>query len=297
MSIFKKRAMNVRFTLDATAGTFTESGTNTVDVSGVRMRATLVNNMSTTMDSLELEVWGLPLSIMNKLTILQNGYTQNIANQIALTAGDELNQNLIFQGQIFTAWADFSNQPEGVLLVQAFAALTSAYKSVPPLSYKGSVDAATVASSIALQMDPPLTLVNSGVNVHLQDLYLPGDALAQLRRLAEQADFEWSTDDPGILAIWPRGQARNSAAVQVDSSTGLVGFPSYNDKGIAFTTLFNPSLRVNGPVNLTSQSSPASGTWFPLSVTHDLEVEIPNGRWYSHVEAQRFTGQGSQSGQ
>jgi len=176
-----------------------------------------------------------------------------------------------------------------VLLVTAHAGMSSAYRSVPPLSYKGSVDAATVANSIAQQMDPPLTLVNSGVNVQVQDLYLPHDNMAQLRRLAEMADFEFSFDDPGFLAIWPRGQARNTQTVQVDSSTGLVGFPSYNDKGIAFTTLFNPSLRVNGPVNLNSAASPASGLWFPLSVTHDLEVEIPNGRWYSHVEAQKFT--------
>lgn len=295
MSIFRKRTLSARFTLDAAAGTFTESGSNTVDVSGIRMRATLTNNMSVTMDSLELEVWGLPLSIMNKLTILQNGYTQGIANQVALTAGDGQSQALIFQGQIFTAWADFSAQPEAVFILQAFASLGSAYKSTPPLSYKGSVDAATVASSIARQLEPPLTLHNSGVNVQLQDVALPGDPMQQLRRLARMADFEWSTDEMGVLAIWPRGTPRDTLGVEVNKDTGLVGFPSYNDKGVVFSTLFNPSIRVNGPVNLTSAASPANGTWYPFAVTHDLEAEIPEGRWYTHVEAQRFTGMGDQS--
>ena len=292
---FRKRKLDVRFTLDAAAGTFTESGTNTVDVTGLRIRAELVNNQSTTMDQLNLEIWGLPLSIMNKLTILQNGYTQGIANQVALSAGDEDNQSLIFQGQIFTAWADFSGQPEGTFIVQAFSALASAYKSTPPLSYKGSIDAATVANSIALQMVPPLTLHNSGVAVQLQDVALPGDPMQQLRRLAKAADFEWSTDEQGVLAIWPRGTPRDTQAVQVDATTGLVGFPSYNDKGVVFSTLFNPSLRVNGPVNLTSAASPANGQWYPFNITHDLESELPDGRWFSHVEAQRFTGVGDQS--
>ena len=295
MSIFKKRSLAARFTLDAAAGAFTESGENTVDVTGVRMRASLVNNMSTTMDSLELEVWGLPLSIMNKLTILQNGYTQGIANQVELTAGDGENMSLIFRGQIFTAWADFSGQPEGNFILQAFSSLASAYKSVPPLSYKGSIDAATVANSIALQMDPPLTLHNSGVNVQLQDVALPGDAMQQLRRLARMADFEWSTDELGSLAIWPRGTPRDTQGVDINKDTGLVGFPSYNDKGVSFSAIFNPSLRVNGPVNLKSASSPANGVWFPFNITHDLEAEFPEGRWFTHVEAQRFTGMGDQS--
>ena len=294
-TIFKKRALGVRFTLDAAAGAFTESGLNTVDVKGLRMRATLVNNMSVTMDTLELEIWGLPLEIMNKLTILQNGYTQGIANQVALTAGDGDNMSLIFRGQIFTAWADFSGQPEAVFILQAFASLSSAYKSVPPLSFKGNIDAATVASSIAQAMDPPLTLHNSGVSVQLQDVALPGDAMQQLRRLARMADFEWSTDEPGVLAIWPRGKPRDTLGVEVNKDTGLVGFPSYNDKGVAFSTLFNPSIRVNGPLNLTSASSPANGTWYPFSVTHDLESEMPDGRWFTHIEAQRFTGMGDQS--
>ena len=295
MSIFKKRALAARFTLDAAAGTFTSDGKNTVDVSGVRMRASLVNNMSTTMDSLELEVWGLPLAIMNKLTILQNGYTQGIQNQVELTAGDGQNMSLIFSGQIFTAWADFSGQPEGVFILQAFSCLSSAYASVPPLSYKGVIDAATVANSIALQMTPPLTLHNSGVNVQLHDVALPGDAMQQLRKLARMADFQWSTDEMGVLAIWPRGKPRDTLGLDINQDTGLVGFPSYNDKGIAFSTIFNPSLRVNGPVNIYSASSPANGVWYPFNVTHDLESEMPDGRWFSHVEAQRFTGQGDQA--
>lgn len=295
MSGLVRRELGVRFTLDAKAGTFDNSGSDTVDLTGLRVRASLVNNISTTMDSLELEIWGMPLAVMNQLTILQNGYTQGIQNQVQLTAGDGENMSLIFRGQIFTAWADFSSQPESVFLVHGFSALASAYASVPPLSYRGSVDAATVASSIAQQMSPPLTLQNFGVNVQLTDVNLPGDALHQLRRLAAMADFQWSTDEQGVLAIWPRGSARNIDAVSVNPDTGLVGFPSYNDKGVMFSTMFNPSLRVNGPVVLQSASTPANGVWYPFNITHDLESQVPDGRWFTHCECQRFTGQGDQS--
>jgi hypothetical protein len=75
--------------------------------------------------------------------------------------------------------------------------------------------------------------------------------------------------------------------VEEGEATGLVGFPGYNDRGIAFTTLFNPSLRVGTPVHLTSTLTPASGTWIPFRIEHHLECEVANGRWNSHVEAER----------
>lgn len=292
---FVKRKINLRFVLDAAAGTFTDGGANVVDLTGLRVHCSIVNNQSTTMDQCDLEIYGMPLGVMNRLTILQNGYTQGIFNQVQVTAGDGDNMALIFAGQIFTAWADFSGQPEAVFQVSALASLGSSYASVAPTSFKGTVDAATVASSIAGQMTPPLTLHNSGVSVQLDNPYLPGDAMAQLRALADQADFEWSTDEAGVLAIWPRGKPRDTQAVSISKDTDLVGFPSYNDKGVVLTTLFNPSVRVNGPVSVESASTPANGVWYPFHVQHDLEAEVPEGRWFTHLECQRFTGQGDQA--
>jgi len=290
---FVKRKVNVRFVLDAASGTF-DGGTNTVDLKGLRVHCSIVNNQSTSLDQCDLEIFGVPLGVMNRLTILQNGYTQGIRNYMQVTAGDGDNMALIFNGQVHFAWADFSGQPEAVFIASAFSSLGSAYASVAPTSFKGTVDAATVASSIAQQLTPPLTLHNSGVTAQLDNPYLPGDALHQLRALAEQADFEYATDEEGVLAIWPRGKARDTAAVQISSETGLVGFPSYNDRGVMLTTLFNPSVRVNGPVNVQSKSEPANGVWYPFHVQHDLESEVPDGRWYSHMECQKFTGQGDQ---
>lgn len=295
MTQFKRRKINLRFTLASTSGTFDESGANTVDLTGLRVRAELTATTSTSMDQMNCEVWGLPPSITRKLTILQNGWTQGNYNQVQLTAGDGDTMALLFTGQIFNGWNDHSAQPESMFSLQAYGGLASSYNSVPPLSYRGTVDAAIIAQSIAQQLTPPLTIHNSGVSVQLTDPYLPGDAMSQLKRLARMADFEYAMDEAGVLAIWPRGQARDTSALDISEKTGLVGFPSFNDRGVLFTSLFNPSLRVNGPVNVQSIEQPACGTWYPYNVTHDLESEMPDGRWFSHVEAQRYTGMGDQA--
>lgn len=295
MTEFQKRAISLRFTLAGTAGAFTESGENTVDIDGLRVRVELTSTSSTSMDQANVEVWGLPPSITKKLTILQNGWTQGNYNQVQITAGDGETMSLIFTGQIFTGWSDHSDPPESMFTFSAYGGLASSYASVPPLSYKGAVSAATIARSIAQQMMPPLTLHNSGVATVLTDPYLPGDATQQLRRLARMADFEYAMDEPGVLAIWPRGYGRDTQGVDVNEDTGLMGWPSFNDKGVIFSTLFNPSLRVNGPVNVDSLEEPANGTWYPYNVTHDLESEVSGGRWFSHCECQRFTGMGDQT--
>lgn len=292
---FAHRMINLRFTLDAPAGVFKESGTNTVDITGLRVKATLAANNSPSMNQCDLEIFGMPLGIMNQLTVLQNGYTQGIFNQVEVTAGDDSGMALVFSGGIFTAWVDAQSQPDVSFVVQAFTELQNAYLSVPPVSFNGSVDAATVASTIAASMQPALTLVNSGVTAQIADPHYRGDPMTQLRRLARDADFEFGTDTPGQLAIWPRGQARETVmAPTISAETGMIGYPAYNDRGIMFSTLYNPAIVVNGPVSIQSQLTPANGTWYPFTVQHVLESEMPDGDWFTHAEAQKFTGQGDQ---
>ena len=295
MTTFAHRKINLRFTLDAPSGVFKESGTNTVDLTGLRVKATLAANSSVSMNQCNLEIYGMPLGLMNQLTVLQNGYTQGIFNQVEVTAGDDNAMALIFSGGIYTGWADAQSQPDVAFVVQAFTELQNAYLSVPPTVFNGSVDAATIAASIAAQMQPPLTLQNSGVNAQITDPHYRGDPLAQLRQLSRDADFEYGTDITGVLAIWPRGQARDTVmAPTISKDTGLIGYPAYNDRGIMFSTLFNPGIVVNGPVSVESGLTPANGTWYPFTVQHVLESEQPNGDWFTHVEAQKFTGQGDQ---
>ena len=296
---FAKRTISVRFILDASQGTFEESGTNAVDLTGLRCSVSLTNTSGAAMNQLDLTLYGMDQKLINKLTVLQNGLVQGIYNQVEVTAGQGSDMALIFAGHVLTAWGDYSGAPEVSFVVQAYGAAASAYASPPPISYKGSVSAATVATGIAASMVPPLTLENDGVNVQLSDVYLPGDPMTQLRQLAAAAHFNWTTDTVGVLAIWPRGFARTAAGGDalgpaVNADTGLIGYPSFNDKGVMFSTFFNPALRIGGPLLLTSLITPACGQWYPYNIGHELESETPDGHWFTHVEAQRLIDEGPQ---
>lgn len=292
---FAKRKIDVRFILGANVGTFEESGTNAVDLKGLRVELSLVNTMGNAMNQLDITLYGMTQSLMNKLTVLQNGWIKGIYNQIEVTVGQGDDMALIFVGAISQGWADYSNAPDVGFVVQAYGGGASIFASPPALSYKGTISASSIATAIAAQMKPPLTLENDGVDVQLTDVNLPGDPMTQLRKLAEAAHFNWTTDDAlAVLAIWPIGQTRQTAMVDVKAETGLVGYPSFNDMGIIFSTLFNPAMRVGGNIQMTSAVTPANGKWAPFNIQHDLQSEVPDGRWFTHVQAQHFIGEGNQ---
>ncbi len=92
--------------------------------------------------------------------------------------------------------------------------LQSAYenaKPVQPTSQPGSQDVATLMSTVAQKAG--LQFENNGVNVKIQNPYLPGTAIQQMHALAEMAGIERIVDcgTSGDLAVqWqPAGRGRH----------------------------------------------------------------------------------------
>ncbi len=88
----------------------------------------------------------------------------------------------------------------------------------------------------------------------------------------------------------------------------MIGYPTYNNSGVSITTLFDPRLNFMSPFAIDSQFLPAAwvnnqagqiapmpvnGTWRANMVTHSLDSEIPNGQWFTRVDAIRNDFAGS----
>ena len=291
MSSFVKRKINLKFSLDATAGTFTTSGSNVVTLTGLRVSASIVYQKGGAFGELDFKVFVAPLDVMNKLTILQNAFNANVQNSVEVIAGDDVSGlNTVFVGGIQEAWVDANGAPDVAFIVKGYTSLSSAFQPATPLSFKGSVDVASAAASIAAQMTPQLVLENSGVHIQVSNAYLHGDANNQLRTLARMGNFDYTIDGAaGVLAIWPKGLARGTQGVEISADTDLIGYPAYTQKGIMITTLYNPSVRVGGPVVVKSKVlTPANGQWNPTTIGHDLESETPGGKWFTHLECDVF---------
>lgn len=262
---------------------------NRVDVTGLRVSCQVSRAGGVSLPSLTMRVWGLPIDVMQKLSVLNiQAYGQVQRNSVSVTAGDdERGFGVVFTGDIIEAWVDAAQAPDVCLAVQAVAGGYDKARPVLPTSFKGSVAVDTIMASLANQMEPRRNFENHGVEVVLDNGYFPGTLVDQAKKVADAAQCEFYLDDR-TLAIWPVGKARGGAVLDLNASTGLVGYPQFAQTGVTLTTLFTPSLSFGQKIRLRSALGyPADGDWVVANVIHNLDSEIPGGQWFTVVECGR----------
>lgn len=284
---FVKREINLAFVLGE--GSFGEGDSNAVEITGLRTSCQITRSGGVSMSGLNLRVWGMPLSVMQKLSVLNIlALQQYRRNVVTVTAGDAENGfGVVFSGEIKEAWVDAEQSPDVCFTLTAFEGMTDKVRPVAPNSFKGSASVDTLMASIARQMQPPRTFENHGVDVTLDNVYLPGTLDEQMRKVANAAECVAYTDST-TLAIWPVGGARGGAILELSAANGLVGYPQFSQTGVSLTVLYTPSLSYGQKIRLRSVlGSPADGDWIVANVTHNLNSETPGGQWFTYVECGR----------
>ncbi len=298
---FVKRRIDLKFQLGQ--GSFGDDGFDTIELKGLRVSAELSTTGDVSFSQCNLRVWGMPLDVMNKLTILGVPKTTGRRNVVTVSAGDDdTGVSVVFIGTITEAWINAQGSPEVSFVVAATAGYIYALKPVAPTSYKGTVDAATIVRGIAAQMRPEgatgefaplgLRVENTGVSVQLVNPYLSGSAMNQLRQVAKAGNFNLIIEN-GVICIWPAGKVRGQEIPLISPKTGLVGYPDHTQAGIRIVSLYNPNLKFGVKVKVESALTPTVGFWSPYVVSHQLESEMPGGKWFTTIECNVY---GSEAG-
>jgi hypothetical protein len=270
---------------------FTESGTDTVTLSGLRVSATIAKAGGISQGQLDLRVYGMSESLMNDLSLVGAAPVNlDVGNVVAVAAGDDgAGMSIAYQGTISAAMADYSGAPNVAFRVLGIAALEAALMTVPPTSHRGGADVATIMGDLAKIMG--MKFENAGVaGVILSNPYYSGSPYAQAEACAHDAGINMfvdssSLEDRGTLAIWPAGGTRGGEIPLIGPKTGLVGYPTKMPIGVAFSCLYNPSVTFGAKVQLETSVKSAAGVWQVVSLDHNLESETPGGSWFSHVTA------------
>ena len=254
-------------------------GGNTAEISGLRVSAQVNIPGGPTKSSLSAAIYGLPLSMMNQLSTVGTQYTEQAQNTITVMAGDAVaGMAQIYKGTLFAAYVDAQGMPEVALRVRGMTGLYEAVKSVPPTSIQGSGDVATIMQGLASQMG--LQFENNGVNVKLANPYLSGPSWLQALTVAQHAGIEHIIDN-GVLAIWKPGRARQGGPVMISPQTGMIGYPMFSQPTVIVRTLFDPTIKYGGSMQIQSDLTPACGTFVIRNVDLELESLVPHGRWFA----------------
>lgn len=279
MSFVERR---IRLTFLLGEGDFGNSGFNQSTYEGLRVSATVTKNGGVSMSQLSMRVYGMSLSAMNRLSTLGKPLTDGRNNKVRVEAGDdEIGYTTVFIGTISQAWADMNDQANAALVVTAHSGLLDALRPTPPSSYTGPTSVSNIMASLAQEMG--YQFEDGGVQVTLASPYLSGTPRMQAEAVAQAAGINWVIDDE-TLAIWPAGGTRGGLIPLLSPDTGLINYPAFTQNGLALTVLFTPSITFGGQVQVESSLTPANGTWTVFSVTHELESEMPGGKWFTQLE-------------
>lgn len=305
---FVERAITVTVTLGT--GALGQSGFNTVALAGLRCLTTVQKGTYPSMDHCSVRIYGVPPSIANAVSTLGVALPMVRGNNaVLIEAGDAVNgMAVVYNGYLSRAWMDYNEAPETALMIEGWGGMEHAIEPMQPISIQGAADVATLMQSIAGRMG--WAFENSGVTVKLSNQYLCGSALKQVHDLARAANIEAYPDtstNPVTLAIWPKTGTRGGAVPLISAASGLVGYPNYSSQGMTFRTLFNPSIRLAGQIQMQSsvggaattvngsnlvpdgtQSGGPNGSWYVIGpLVHDLSAQVPGGPWFTDVNCAR----------
>jgi hypothetical protein len=321
-SSYVQRQLN--FTITLGKGTFGQSGQNTVKLSNLRAKVDVLKGGFPAMDQAQIRIYGVQPAIMNQVSTLGIPLQMiRLGNTVTVEAGDTTNGfAVVYTGYMMRCWQDFSEAPETSLQIEAFGGMAAALYPVPPITFPGSADVATIMSGLANTMG--MRFENNGVQVKISSPYFAGTAMEQAHALARAANIEMypdfsqpagnsSSQTPvagGTLAIWPKLGTRTKAIPLISAASGLVGYPQFESNGMTFTTLYNPNIFLGGQIQMQSsvgaaattapsdapvpagtQTGGPNGLWYVVApLAHDLSSQLPGGPWFTSVHCQRIPG-------
>lgn len=221
-----------------------------------------------------VKIFNMSMEDMETLTTLSFDPLAITTNRLSLYAGDENGMTLAFQGDITSAVPRFNADASAVFEVEA---ITGQVETVTPrntLTAAGSQDAAGLLQNLAGKMG--LAFKNRGVEgVKLRDIAFTGGYLEQARAIAKAARIGIILDDDEMI-IGPFGKLRRDdeegSTPVLRDKTGLIGFPSFDSKGISCKCIYEPKMAIGGPVRIQSIVPKASGLWRVTSLTHSLQA-------------------------
>lgn len=284
-SSFTKKAIETRITLRA--GSFDGKG-NQKTIRGLGSDVTIDKAGLPDKNKCTVKIYNMLYADMEQLAALGPDSKEKHKNLITVCAGDDDNTDLpiAFAGEIDSITADFSSAPDIVTVIKASTGSYPSLMANKPMSVKGNAPVADVIGSLASQCG--YSFRNEGVTTQLRNSVLNGSPLAQAYQAADEAGADLILDDNEMILL-PRESRRQGLAVYLSPETGLLGYPSFTDKGIRLKAVYNPNFRFNGLLEVSSIVPRATGTWKINKITHTLTAyRASSGSWHTDLEGESF---------
>lgn len=232
---------------------------------------------------LELEIWGMSLNDMNRLSYVanypnaQNPRTVDQSNSTVIVRVGNYGEPLttLFMGLLVEGYADL-NGGEPVFRAHAMTSVLLAAVVPDPISYRGPRAVVSILSDICAVAGYQL-IDHGGWDRHavLHNHYAEGTTLDQISSTIEACGGTFNASHinapaiqgasplTGLIEVWGPtygGAVKNETEQTmplISPKTGLVGYPTYNRAGISFACLLRPDIAFYQTVKVDKEYTPA----------------------------------------
>lgn len=262
------------------AGHTFSNGTDTKICQILRMNVSVDGNPPPAGFSASITIFGMNEKDMQLISSVRNIVKRLLTVQIY--ASDSKNAPMaIFSGIISDGRITYNNMPNVALEVVAFSALSAKGLQYPPVSYKKDTKAQDILAGIAKFAG--YDFENQNVDEVITNCYLTDSVATNIDAICRDKNIQYSIENNKLI-IWKN--ERKGTIPLINVKNGLVGYPTAGITGIYFNCLYNPNILIGAHVEIESSYEQCSGQFQVLSMTHNLSYELPNGQWFTMVQAQ-----------
>lgn len=274
----KVRQLQCKMVLQS--GVFNQ-GNNTKIVNNLTIDAKVHTTLSSDFtNSADIIIYGMNESDIAALSTVGYAALKYNLNTIELFAQYEGDlQSSCFKGYIVRASCNFSD-PSRPMHFECQTTYLDAIQNAEATSVNGSIKTEDAFSKYAASLK--LSFQNNGVKGVIQNLLLTGSNIDQLKSLCEQANVD-CVIDKGVLKITPKGMPLSNLILNINSKSGLIGYPTIDAWGVKLRIRYNPILQIGQYIQLqTIVPIPKStGRWYVFDMQSDLNNRHEN--WYTDL--------------
>lgn len=282
----RKKIIRVTLTLKDGVEVFTAQGDNRLRSTGLAVSCGITHGNGAISPTAQITIYGLPIETMNKLFRVQWNTMQSILNMVKIEVGEQGGQlSVAYEGNITFATVNMNAAPNVSLIITSQMAVVEKMRVTEPLVIPSgeSRDVADVIKTIC--DNAGLSFENNGVSKVITDTTINGSAIEQIERLANECEFDLYIEQ-GSITICKKGADRPLKIPIISDSSGLIGYPSPEQRGLAFSCSYNPLVRFGGVVRVEdSLIEVANADWRVYGLVTTLEANIPSGKWEMNVNA------------
>lgn len=282
----KKKIIKITLTLRDGNVFFTAEGDNRASSTGLAISTSITYGNGAISPTAQITVYGLPIETMNKLFRVQWNTMNSLLNMVKIESGEQGgNLTTDYEGNITFATVNMDGAPNASLVITSQMAVAEKMRLVPPIEIKKdeSRDVADILEKLCTENG--FTFENNGVSHIITSTTLNGSVVDIAQTLANWCEFDLYIEQRSIT-ICPKGKPRPFKIPVISPTSGLIGYPSPDQRGLTFNCAYNPIVRFGGIIRLSGSAiNIANADWRIYGLVTTLEANIPQGKWQMSVNA------------